>query len=379
MEKSFVKIDLLNRDSENQYENNEDNNQKKIIIKNDASNLNIEDQSLNIDKKVSKSEFVVNNNDFSANVSNFDDLKNRKSDINQSSLESNQKSTSSKKIHQVNSSRTTRSCSNEDNTAKIIPVDIRWIQGGEKVFITGSFTRWQKMIEMSKQNDNNFFITLGLPVGMHRFRFVVDNELRFSDFLSTATDQMGNFVNYIEVVDGNIYSYLVQRQEEIQQSFLEKENNNKFKNISTLNKHIDFDSFCAIINEEDTNDKSFKQKDDSNEKQDSQILNYIPPIFTEPKIMEQYYIAIEKQSKSRSLKQSWLYPPHLPPHLENVILNNFDSLDKNNNSGALSIPTHVVLNHLITTNIKNSILAVAFTARYKRKYVTQILYVLLYK
>ena len=38
------------------------------------------------------------------------------------------------------------------------------------------------MIGLVKQPDDNFMITLGLPVGTHRFRFVVDNELRFSDF-----------------------------------------------------------------------------------------------------------------------------------------------------------------------------------------------------
>ena len=54
----------------------------------------------------------------------------------------------------------------------------RW----SKVYVTGSFTGWRKMIGLVKQPDDNFMITLGLPVGTHRFRFVVDNELRFSDF-----------------------------------------------------------------------------------------------------------------------------------------------------------------------------------------------------
>ena len=63
-----------------------------------------------------------------------------------------------------------------------VPVDIKWVQGGQKVYVTGSFTGWRKMIGLVKQPDNNFLITLGLPVGTHRFRFVVDNELRFSDF-----------------------------------------------------------------------------------------------------------------------------------------------------------------------------------------------------
>lgn len=108
---------------------------------------------------------------------------------------------------------------------------------------------------------------------------------------------------------------------------------------------------------------------------DFQYINDIPPIFTDPKVMEQYYVAIDKQSKSSNgQQQAWLHPPQLPPHLENVILNNFNSLDKDNNLGALPIPNHVVLNHLATTSIKHSTLAVASVVRYKRKYVTQVLY-----
>ncbi|KAI5966134.1 hypothetical protein KGF57_000663 [Candida theae] len=104
-----------------------------------------------------------------------------------------------------------------------------------------------------------------------------------------------------------------------------------------------------------------------------EYIHDIPPIFTDPKVMEQYYVAIEKQSRSsRNQQQAWLHPPQLPPHLESVILNNFNSND--NNSGALPIPNHVVLNHLATTSIKHNTLAVASIVRYKRKYVTQVLY-----
>lgn len=91
--------------------------------------------------------------------------------------------------------------------------------GGEKVYITGSFTGWRKMIGLAKQPDNSFLITLGLPIGTHRFRFVIDNELRFSDFLPTATDQMGNFVNYVEVTPEHVNSHL----EKEQQKQLEEE------------------------------------------------------------------------------------------------------------------------------------------------------------
>lgn len=91
--------------------------------------------------------------------------------------------------------------------------------------------------------------------------------------------------------------------------------------------------------------------------------------------MEQYYLALEQRSRNRNQQdQAWLSAPQLPPHLENVILNSFNSQDRDNNSGALPIPNHVVLNHLATTSVKHNTLAVASVIRYKRKYVTQVLY-----
>ena len=68
------------------------------------------------------------------------------------------------------------------------------------------------------------------------------------------------------------------------------------------------------------------------------ISKDIPPIFTDPKVMEQYYVTIDKQSRNNNgQQQAWLHPPQLPPHLESVILNNFNNTE--NNSGALPIQT----------------------------------------
>ncbi|CAI5152674.1 BEM_HP_G0080010.mRNA.1.CDS.1 [Saccharomyces cerevisiae] len=44
-----------------------------------------------------------------------------------------------------------------------------------------------------------------------------------------------------------------------------------------------------------------------------------------------------------------------------------------NNSGACPSPNHVVLNHLVTSSIKQYALC-SLHVRYKQKYVTQILY-----
>jgi hypothetical protein len=58
-------------------------------------------------------------------------------------------------------------------------------------------------------------------------------------------------------------------------------------------------------------------------------------------------------------------PPALPGFLSKPILN-VGSLRKDDNS-VLTQPNHTVLNHLATSSIKNNVLAVSATTRYKSK------------
>ncbi len=58
-------------------------------------------------------------------------------------------------------------------------------------------------------------------------------------------------------------------------------------------------------------------------------------------------------------------PPSLPGFLSKPILNN-TTLIKDDNS-VLNMPNHTVLNHLGTSSIKNNVLAVSATTRYRNK------------
>lgn len=261
-----------------------------------------------------------------------------------------------------------------------VPVDIKWTQGGEKVYVTGSFTGWRKMIGLQKtEDDKMYLVTLGLPVGTHRFRFVVDNELRFSDFLPTATDLMGNFVNYVEVTPQHVQLHLKQIEEEQDEmDRVEEESRLGPSRRSSVSSRGRSNSMFGFTNDEDDMGDGYSRYHEQAEEPPAKTYHYvndIPPIFEDPKVMEQYYLALEQRSRNRNQQdQAWLSAPQLPPHLENVILNNFNAQDKDNNSGALQIPNHVVLNHLATTSVKHNTLAVASVIRYKRKYVTQVLY-----
>ncbi|XP_015905129.2 5'-AMP-activated protein kinase subunit beta-1 [Parasteatoda tepidariorum] len=65
-------------------------------------------------------------------------------------------------------------------------------------------------------------------------------------------------------------------------------------------------------------------------------------------------------------------PPVLPPHLLQVILNKDVMMACEPN--LLPEPNHVMLNHLYALSIKDGVVVLSATHRYKKKYVTTLLY-----
>lgn len=198
------------------------------------------------------------------------------------------------------------------------PTVLKWTGPAERVFVMGTFTSWKKMVALEPLGHDEFAVQLNLPRGTHRFKFVVDGEVRVSDYLPTATDGGGNLMNYLEVGP---------TPEQLQQA-------------------DDMDVEPAV--------------------DDVAYSNAIPAVFEDPRAMEGYYAQLQGQGRP----PQWLVPPQLPPHLENVILNSYSS----NAQGALKSPNHVILNHLATTSIKHNTLAVAAVVRYRAKYITQVIY-----
>lgn len=64
-------------------------------------------------------------------------------------------------------------------------------------------------------------------------------------------------------------------------------------------------------------------------------------------------------------------PPPLPPHLRHIILNKPPQLT---DTAALPVPQHVALNHLYCTAIKDNMMVLGITQRYKSKFVTTVYY-----
>ena len=66
-------------------------------------------------------------------------------------------------------------------------------------------------------------------------------------------------------------------------------------------------------------------------------------------------------------------PPFLPPQLLNSILNK----DVSDNSDPILVPeptSHVMVNHLYAQSVKDNVLVMATTTRFRKKYATVVLY-----
>lgn len=65
-------------------------------------------------------------------------------------------------------------------------------------------------------------------------------------------------------------------------------------------------------------------------------------------------------------------PPPLPPHLRHILLNS--NSDNGGNAPTLPSPQHVTINHLYCSAIKDNLMVLGATSRYREKFVTTVHY-----
>jgi len=207
---------------------------------------------------------------------------------------------------------------------KTVPTIITWNKGGQNVYLTGTFNNWSAKIPLNKST-NDFSTVINLPVGTHRFKFIVDDVWKCSDELPTASDIDGNLINYIEVTDDS------------------KKDDLFIDNIDSINGY--------------------------SESPPEEYTDVIPSYLTST--VPNYYsdnINVDYNEDEQ--------PPLLPPHLEKVLLNTHHKNEDPSKEDpmVLPIPNHVVLNHLYTLSIRDGVMALGTTSRYRKKYVTTLYY-----
>ena len=81
-----------------------------------------------------------------------------------------------------------------------IPMVFRWELGGDEVFITGTFNNWSAKIPMARSG-NDFVHIHELARGKHAYKFIVDDEWRFTSDQHTMADKSGNINNFLDLTD----------------------------------------------------------------------------------------------------------------------------------------------------------------------------------
>jgi hypothetical protein len=79
-----------------------------------------------------------------------------------------------------------------------------------------------------------------------------------------------------------------------------------------------------------------------------------------------------RYARANAVMDTQPQPPSLPMFLSKSILNGATPMK--DDASVLIMPNHTVLNHLATSSIKQEVLATSATTRYKKKYVTTIMY-----
>ncbi|KAJ5933507.1 Immunoglobulin E-set [Penicillium verhagenii] len=232
---------------------------------------------------------------------------------------------------------------------KAVPTVIEWNGPGEKVYVTGTFVNWEKKFKLhrSETNAGVMTATLNLRPGTHHLKFLIDGEMRASDNLPTAVDFTNHLVNYIEI------------------------------SADDANDNSSVSSGVRPSQTPQDNSKDPQSEDAQDDPPKNGEAEEVPPGDFGSAI-PQFLADLDKDEDSPAYLQAANVigdtptPPSLPLFLGKSILNTLTPTK--DDSSVLNYPNHTVLNHLATSSIKNGVLATSVTTRYKRKYVTSILY-----
>jgi hypothetical protein len=234
-----------------------------------------------------------------------------------------------------------------DKTRPVVPTKIEWKRGGDRVYVTGTIFQWSRKHRLHpvEGKPGCFAATIHILPGTHHIRFLVDGFMQTSPDLPTTVDFGNNLVNYIEVSPDEL------RQQKQAQASTPKSDNDKQPSRSAS-----------------------QSKEQPKTPKGKPVL---PPESYRSQI-PQYLLDYDQAEDSPAYQNALgaidklATPPALPGFLAKPILN-AATLMKDDNS-VLNMPNHTVLNHLATSSIKNNVLAVSATTRYRNKYVTTIIY-----
>ena len=232
-----------------------------------------------------------------------------------------------------------------------VPTVFRWEHGGRQVYITGTFNGWSRQIPMHRSG-NDFTYIHNLKRGKHAFKFIVDDEWRFAPDQPTVADIEGRINNFIDVTDFKAYTG---------DKDFEREKAAAYYSQPRKNGN---DSAGAGGDDSGTPGGTGEGGGGNTPGSTGANANNAPDAFTDPdgEVFTLNMPDLDEYTKD---------PPPLPPHLRHIILNKPPQLS---DTAALPVPQHVALNHLYCTAIKDNMMVLGITQRFRTKFVTTVYY-----
>ena len=86
-----------------------------------------------------------------------------------------------------------------------LPVTFEWDNGGNNVYVTGSFCGWKQYFLMKKEENGKFVLNLNLPKGKYQYKFKVDEIWKYNDKFPIYNDN-GNINNIIDTTNWQLTS-----------------------------------------------------------------------------------------------------------------------------------------------------------------------------
>jgi 5'-AMP-activated protein kinase regulatory beta subunit len=203
-----------------------------------------------------------------------------------------------------------------------VPTVFRWEHGGRQVYITGTFNNWSRQIPMHRSG-NDFTYIHNLKRKKHAFKFIVDDEWRHAPDQPTVADMDGRINNFIDVTSFKPYT--------------------GDKDFGKEKAAAEYGVTADEVAQDPEPDEPNKPD------KDGEVFSHNMP-------------DVDDYTKE---------PPPLPPHLRHIILNKPPQLQ---DTAALPVPQHVALNHLYCTAIRDNMMVLGITQRYKTKFVTTVYY-----
>ena len=229
--------------------------------------------------------------------------------------------------------------------SSLVPTTFEWYEGGNSIFVTGSFCQWKQFFLMKKESENTFSLTLNLPRGIHQYKFKVDGEWKYNPKFPVCNE--GVFIN--NYIDTRKLEITIKNNDEGATAL----STNITENYNDINKiPKKFSKHFLKANSELSQTEIHKDEQ-------KEICNKVALVPIHYKNSMNINL-ISNQNKIGGKKYMEIK--------EKNILN--DNLSYKN----INIAPKEQINHLESKNVKNDLIISAVSSRYRFKYITFVYY-----